>query len=80
MCAYATTRSIKLASGCNNVAIIGVIGVKSLKLLPMSELDPQTLKLFSEEHLLLNDVVQEDADLLFLDTYLTDIFKCRECQ
>lgn len=49
-------------------------------MLPMSELDPRTLKLFSEEHLLLNDVVQEDADLLFLDTYLTDIFKCRECQ
>lgn len=49
-------------------------------MLPMSELDPQTLKLFSEEHLLLNDVVQEDADLLFLDTYLTDIFKCRESQ
>ena len=44
-------------------------------MLPMSELDPQTLKLFSEEHLLLNDVVQDDADLLFLDTYLTDIFK-----
>lgn len=46
----------------------------------MSELDPLTLKLFSEEHLLLNDVVQEDAELLFLDTYLTDIFKCKKCQ
>ena len=46
----------------------------------MSEFDPQTLKLFSEEHLLLNDVVQEDAELLFLDTYLTDIFKCKKCQ
>lgn len=46
----------------------------------MSELDPQTLKLFSEEHLFLNDVVQEDAELLFLDTYLTDIFKCKKCQ
>jgi hypothetical protein len=24
----------------------------------------------------MNDVIQEDADLLFLDTYLTDLFKC----
>ena len=29
----------------------------------------------------MNDVVQDDADLLFLDTYLTDIFKCsNECR
>ena len=49
--------------------------------LPMSEIDPRTLQLYSEEHLLMNDVVQDDADLLFLDTYLTDIFKCRkECR
>ena len=46
----------------------------------MSEFDPRTLQLYSEEHLLLNDVVKEDADLLFLDTYLTDLFKThREC-
>ncbi len=25
--------------------------------------------------MLLNDVVQDDVELLFLDTYLTDIFK-----
>ena len=49
--------------------------------LPMSEIDPRTLQLYSEEHLLMNDVVQGDAELLFLDTYLTDIFKCtKDCQ
>ena len=41
----------------------------------MGEIDNRTLKLFSEESMLLNDVVQDDAELLFLDTYLTDIFK-----
>ena len=41
----------------------------------MSEFDPRTLQLYSEEHLLMNDVVQDDVDLLFLDTYLTDLFK-----
>jgi hypothetical protein len=47
----------------------------------MSEIDPRTLQLYSEEHLLMNDVVQGDAELLFLDTYLTDLFKCsNECQ
>ena len=40
----------------------------------MSEFDPRTLQLYSEEHLLLNDVVQEDVDILFLDSYLTDLF------
>ena len=44
----------------------------------MSELDPRTLQLFSEEQLLMNEVVQEDVDLLFLDTYLTDLFKCNK--
>ena len=48
------------------------------KCLPMSELDPRTLQLYSEEEMLLNSVVQEDSDLLFLDTYLTDLFKCKE--
>ncbi len=41
----------------------------------MSEIDPRTLQLFSEEDLLMNDVVKDDAELLFLDTYLTDLFK-----
>ena len=41
----------------------------------MGELDSRTLQLFSEEHLLLNDVVQGDVDLLFLDTDLIDLFK-----
>jgi hypothetical protein len=46
----------------------------------MSEIDPRTLQLYSEEGLLMNDVVQDDAELLFLDTYLTDLFKThREC-
>ena len=47
----------------------------------MSEIDHRSLQLYSEEHLLLNDVVQDDAELLFLDTYLTDTFKCNnQCQ
>ena len=46
----------------------------------MSEIDPRTLQLYSEEDMLMNDVVQDDAELLFLDTYLTDLFKThREC-
>ena len=46
----------------------------------MSEIDPRTLNLYSEEHLLMNDVVQDDVDLLFLDTYLTDLFKYNKCE
>ena len=46
--------------------------------LPMSELDPRTLQLYSEEEMLYNSVVQEDSELLFLDTFLTDLFKCKE--
>ena len=46
----------------------------------MSEIDPRTLQLYSEEDMLLNSVVKDDSDLLFLDTYLTDLFKCKECQ
>jgi hypothetical protein len=46
--------------------------------LPMSELDPRTLQLYSEEEMLLNTVIQEDSDLLFLDTYLTDLCKSKE--
>ncbi len=45
----------------------------------MGEIDSRTLKLYSEEDLLLSDVVKEDVELLYLDTYLTDIFKsCSE--
>lgn len=46
----------------------------------MSELDPRTLQLFSEEQILMNEVVQDDVDLLFLDTYLTDLFKYNKCE
>ena len=41
----------------------------------MGEIDNRTLKLFSEEDLLLNDVVAGDHELLFLDSYLMDILK-----
>ena len=41
----------------------------------MSEIDERVLRLYSEDDMLLQGVVQEDAELLFLDTYLTDIFK-----
>lgn len=43
----------------------------------MGELDNRTLQLYSEEDLLLNDVVAGDHELLFLDSYLTDLFKCK---
>ncbi len=46
----------------------------------MGEIDANILRLYSEEHMFMNDVVKDDADLLMLDTYLTDIFKCKECQ
>ena len=41
----------------------------------MEEIDNRTLQLFSEEDLLLNDLYKGDHELMFLDTYLTDIFK-----
>ena len=44
----------------------------------MSEIDERVLRLYSEEDILLQSVVQEDAELLFLDTYLTDLFKSRK--
>ena len=44
----------------------------------MSEIDPRTLQLYSEEDMLLNSEVKDDSDLLFLDTYLTDLFKSKE--
>ena len=46
--------------------------------MPMGEIDNRTLQLYSEEDLLMNDVVQEDHELMFLDTYLTDIFKFKQ--
>lgn len=41
----------------------------------MGEIDNRVLQLYSEENLLMNDVVQDDHELLYLDTYLTDLFK-----
>ena len=41
----------------------------------MGEIDDRMLKLYSEEEVFLRSVVQDDAELLFLDTYLTDLFK-----
>lgn len=46
--------------------------------MPMGEIDNRTLQLYSEEDLLMNDIVQEDHELMFLDTYLTDIFKFKQ--
>lgn len=40
----------------------------------MQEIDNRTLQLYSEEDMLLNDVVGGDHELLFLDSYLSDIF------
>jgi hypothetical protein len=40
----------------------------------MDEIDNRTLQLFSEEDLLLSDLFQGDHELMFLDTYLSDIF------
>lgn len=44
----------------------------------MGEIDNRVIKLFSEEDMLLNDVIQDDNELLFLDTYLTDINKFKD--
>lgn len=41
----------------------------------MGEIDNRTLNLYSEEDLLFNNVAQQDHELLYLDTYLTDLFK-----
>ena len=46
--------------------------------MPMGEIDNRTLQLYSEEDLLMNDIVQEDHEMMFLDTYLTDIFKFKQ--
>ncbi|MBR4964516.1 MAG: hypothetical protein IKZ32_04085 [Alistipes sp.] len=44
----------------------------------MGEIDTRILNLYAEEPLLINEVAQDDAELLFLDTWLTDLFKCKE--
>lgn len=38
----------------------------------MGDIDTQLLKLYAEEELLLNEVVQDDAELLMLDTWLIE--------
>ena len=40
----------------------------------MGEIDTQLLKLYDEEPLLLSEVVQDDAELLMLDTWLMETF------
>ena len=44
----------------------------------MGEIDTRTLKLYNEEELLFNDIARGEADLLMLDTYLTDLFKTKQ--
>lgn len=44
----------------------------------MGEIDNRILKLFGEEEMFLDEVVQGDSELLFLDTYLADIFKFKD--
>ena len=40
----------------------------------MGEIDTQLLKLYDEEELLLNNVINGDAELLLLDTWLMETF------
>ena len=40
--------------------------------MPMGDIDTQFLKLYADDDLLLNEVVQEDAELLMLDTWLME--------
>ena len=40
----------------------------------MGEIDTQLLNLYADEELLLNEVVQDDAELLMLDTWLIETF------
>ena len=40
----------------------------------MGEIDTQFLKLYDEEPLFLSEVVQDDAELLILDTWLMETF------
>ena len=39
----------------------------------MGDIDNRTLQLYSEEEMLLQDLFVGDHELLFLDSYLTDI-------
>ena len=40
----------------------------------MGEIDTNVLKLLAEDELFINEVVQNDHELLMLDSYLLDIF------
>lgn len=40
----------------------------------MGEIDNDFLKLYNDEPLLLSEVVQDDAELLLLDTWLMETF------
>ncbi len=40
----------------------------------MEELDKQEINEFDEEHIFLRDVVGDEHELLFLDSYLRDVF------
>lgn len=43
----------------------------------MGDIDSRILQLYSEEDMLMNDVVKDDHELLFLDTYLSDLFSMK---
>ena len=62
--------------------MVGVCYVKAVintkTSMPMSEIDPRTLQLYNEEDYLFNEVTGGEADLLMLDTYLTDLFKTKQ--
>lgn len=40
----------------------------------MGEIDMKLLRLLAEDELFINEVVQNDHELLMLDSYLLDIF------
>ena len=40
--------------------------------MPMGEIDTRLLKLYDEESLFLSEVIQDDAELLLLDTWLME--------
>ena len=41
----------------------------------MGEIDHRILNQYSEEDLFLSEVVQNDHELLYLDSYLSDLFR-----
>ncbi len=45
----------------------------------MGEIDTQFLKLYADEALFLSEVVQEDAELLLLDTWLAETLGRANC-